>query len=74
MKKKGESKGYTDGLHSPFGKIGKIMIERGLTRRQVLWGDSWINFFMEGADQPKWRKGKKPEKAMSLSDAKKKWQ
>ena len=45
-----------DGLHSPFGQIGKIMDTRGWTREQVLWGDSWINLLMQQADQAKYVK------------------
>lgn len=49
-----------DGLHSPWGTLGKIMSERGYTREQVLWGDSFLNMLMESADSPKYVKGHKP--------------
>lgn len=47
-----------DGLHSPWGVFGRIMTERGYTRKQVLWGDSWINLLMESADAPRYVSGK----------------
>jgi len=47
-----------EGLHSPWGIIGKIMDTRGWTREQVLWGDSWINQVIESADQPRYVKSK----------------
>ncbi len=57
---KGELKGYTTGLHSPFGIIGQIAKERGLTRQQVLWGDSWLNYELYAADAPRYVRGQKP--------------
>lgn len=47
-----------DGLHSPFGVIGKIMDTRGWTRDQVLWGESWINLMLQNADQARYVKPK----------------
>jgi len=47
-----------DGLHSPFGVIGKIMDTRGWTREQVLWGESWISLIMQQVDQAKYVKKK----------------
>ncbi len=49
-----------DGLHSPWGFLGKIMSERAYTRHQVLWKDSWINLLMESVDAPRYVKGKRP--------------
>jgi hypothetical protein len=47
-----------DGLHSPWGIIGKIMDARGWTREQVLWGESWINLMLQNADQARYVKQK----------------
>lgn len=45
-----------DGLHSPFGTIGRIKAERGYTHEHVLWGESWVNLLMEQADAPRYVK------------------
>ena len=41
------------GLNSPFGMIGKIRKERGLTLSEVLWGEPWVLYLLEEADQPR---------------------
>ena len=65
---KREVTGYMDGLHSPFGILGRIMNERGYTREEVLWHNSWINLIMETADAPKYMKGKPPAPVVSSKD------
>ena len=45
------------------------MIERSLTRREVLWGGAWINFLMENADQPRYRKGTPPDEVYDNIEA-----
>jgi len=40
--------------------LGKIKDTRGYSRKQALWGESWINMLMEAADAPRYVKGKKP--------------
>lgn len=49
-------KGRMDGLHSPFGTLGKIKAERGYTHAHVLWGETWLNLLMESADAPRYTK------------------
>lgn len=49
-----------EGLHSPWGLIGRIKAERGYTHEYVLWEESWINLLMETADQPKYVNKKVP--------------
>ena len=49
-----------EGLHSPWGSLGRIKAERGYTHEYVLWGESWINLLMETADQPRYVKGSAP--------------
>ena len=46
-----------DGLHSPWGTIGKLKIERGFSHNYILCDESWINILMESADQPRYVKG-----------------
>ena len=60
-----------EGLHSPWGQIGKIMDARGWTLDQVLWGDSWINLLLQNADQPKYvkRSGLRIDGAEALREA-----
>lgn len=41
------------GLNSPFGMIGKIRKERGLTLSEVLWGEPWVIYLLEEVDQPR---------------------
>lgn len=48
-----------EGLHSPWGSLGRIKAERGYTHEYVLWGESWVNLLMETADQPRYVKGDK---------------
>lgn len=60
--------GYMDGLHSPWGVLGRIMSERGYTREQVLWKNSWINLLMESADAPKYIKGSPPAPVASSKE------
>jgi len=57
-----------DGLHSPWGRFGQLMNERGYTRRQLLWGDSWINILMESADAPRYMKGSRPAPVAESSE------
>lgn len=57
-----------DGLHSPWGVLGRIMTERGYTREHVLWHNSWINLLMESADAPKYMKGKPPAPVISSEE------
>jgi hypothetical protein len=47
-----------DGLHSPWGTIGRIKVERGYTQEQVLWGEAWINLLLETADAPRYTREK----------------
>ncbi len=58
--KSGELKGYTAGLHSPWGVIGQIAKDRNLTKHKVLWGDSWLNFQLYAADSPRYVRGQRP--------------
>lgn len=51
-----ELKGRMDGLHSPFGMLGKIKTERGYTHEYLLWSESWVNLLMENADAPRYTK------------------
>ncbi|MBN2747474.1 MAG: hypothetical protein JXR34_12170 [Bacteroidales bacterium] len=57
-----------DGLHSPWGVLGRIMAERGYTRNQVLWNNAWINLLMESADAPKYIKGAPPAPVVSSKE------
>lgn len=45
-----------DGLHSPWGTLGKLKIERGCSHEYILWREAWINLLMESADQPRYVK------------------
>lgn len=45
-----------DGLHSPWGTLGKLKIERGCSHGYILWQEAWINLLMESADQPRYVK------------------
>ncbi len=54
-----ELKGRMEGLHSPWGTIGRIKSERGYTHEQVLWGEAWINLLMETADAPRYTRKKR---------------
>lgn len=53
--KDGELRTVVDGLHSPFGLIGRIRIERKLSLREVLWNDPWMLLVLEQSDQPRTR-------------------
>ena len=53
--KEGELRTVVDGLHSPFGLLGKIRIERKLSLREVLWRDPWMLLVLEQFDQPRTR-------------------
>lgn len=57
---KGELKGYTEGLHSPFGAIGQIREKTGYTLEYILWAEPWVNFILDSADAPRYVKGKRP--------------
>lgn len=57
-----------DGLHSPWGILGKIMNDRGLKRGEILWDDSWVNLLMENVDAPRYVKGKRPAPVAESSD------
>lgn len=57
---KGELKGYTEGLHSPFGTIGQIREKTGYTLDYILWAEPWVNFILDSADAPRYVKGKRP--------------
>ena len=59
---KRELKGYTDGLHSPFGVIGQIKEKTGYSHEYILWGQPWIMFLIESADQPRYM-DRKPDDA-----------
>jgi len=41
------------GLHSPFGLFGQIKDKRGYTHSQLMWGQSWLMYILEFADQPR---------------------
>ncbi len=58
-----------DGLHSPWGMIGRIKDERGYTHDQVLWDTSWLNLLIEMADAPRWVKNQAPE-AQNINEVK----
>lgn len=49
-----------DGLHSPWGTIGRIKAERGYTHEYILWSESWVNLLMEQADAPRYVKKRIP--------------
>ena len=57
---KGELKGYTEGLHSPFGAIGQIREKTGYTLEYILWAEPWVNFILDSADAPRYVKGERP--------------
>jgi len=59
-KAKEESKGYMDGLHSPFGILGDIKTKRGYTHHQIMWSQPWAMYLLEMADEPRYVKGDKP--------------
>lgn len=50
----GELKGRMQGLNSPFGLIGQLKEKRGYTHKQVMWGQSWLMYMLELADQPRY--------------------
>lgn len=56
------------GLHSPFGLLGQIKRERGYTHEYLLWGESWINILLEGADQPRYDPDAAPEERIEWYD------
>ena len=58
--KRGEVKGYTDGLHSPFGLFGQLKEKRGLTHDELLWSQPWIMYLLELSDAPRYVSGKPP--------------
>ncbi len=60
-----------DGLHSPWGLLGKIMDARGWTLNQVLWDESWINLMMEFSDAPRYVKGTRSVTFDNVDDLKK---
>jgi hypothetical protein len=60
-----------EGLHSPWGLLGKIMDARGYTLKQVLWGESWINLMMEYSDSPRYVKGTRAATFDNVDDLKK---
>lgn len=57
---KREVTGYTAGLHSPWGILGQVAKDRGISIRKVLWGDSWLNYQLYTADAPRYVSGKRP--------------
>ena len=66
---KRELKGYTDGLHSPFGTIGQIRERTGYTLDYILWGEPWINFILEAADAPRYIRGERPVQEVDIETA-----
>ena len=42
------------GLHSPFGLIGQIKNSRGISQKEVMWGQPWLLYVLEMADQLRW--------------------
>lgn len=67
--KEGELRGYTAGLYSPFGRIGQIKRDCGYTHEYILWGQPWVLFILEMADQARYVKGSPPEEAVTASSA-----
>lgn len=60
-----------DGLHSPFGVIGKIIDARGYSLHHILWEESWVNLMMQFADSPRYVKGKRSITVDNVEDLKK---
>jgi len=58
--RKGELKGYMDGLHSPWGLLGQVREKTGYTLNYILWGEPWINFLLGSMDAPRYVKGERP--------------
>lgn len=52
QEEEGEARGRVVGLDSPFGVLGKLKAERGLTHEELLWGQSWTSLMLEAMDQP----------------------
>lgn len=52
QEEEGEARGRVIGLDSPFGVLGKLKVERGLTHEELLWGQSWASLVLESMDQP----------------------
>ena len=66
--KEGELKTVVDGLHSPFGLLGKIRIERKLCLREGLWGDPWMLLVLEQSDQPRTRTTREGEELPTIDN------
>lgn len=47
------------GLHSPFGLIGQLKEKRGYTHYEIMWGQPWLMYLLELADQPRYAKKRK---------------
>lgn len=45
-----------EGLHSPFGVIGRVAEARGWTFDEVLWREAWVNLVLANADQQRYVK------------------
>lgn len=59
-----------EGLHSPWGQLGRIAEQRGWTFNQVLWNDSWVNLVIANADQPRYVKGQQAQHVNSIDELK----
>lgn len=66
--KEGELRTVVDGLHSPFGLLGKIRIERKLSLREVLWRDPWMLLVLEQSDQPRTRTSREGEELPTIDN------
>ena len=64
----GELTTAVDGLHSPFGVIGKLRLERKLSLKEVLWGDPWMLLILEQSDQPRTRTTREGEELPTIDN------
>ncbi len=56
------------GLNSLWGMIYQVRKEISLSRREVLWVESWVNISMMVADAPRYLGFKKEDESKSLTD------
>ena len=57
------------GLHSPFGLIGQIKDNRGISHEEVMWGQPWLLYILEMTDQLRWDPDAKTEENVTIVDS-----
>ena len=57
------------GLHSPFGLLGQIKDNRKISQEELMWGQPWLLYVLEMADQLRWDPNAKNEDNIPVVDS-----